>query len=156
MGSRAHVETIRVILLIGDSPGRSPTTEEGALGGRNATRLAELASVDRDRLLELTCRVNLVDDEAEYRDPKALQDAALRVAYLVERIDADYVVVLGERAASALGLGDAALFEWTGDRPMWARAPHPSGRNRYWNDPERVEVARDFWRDLFATSPDLT
>ena len=62
------------------------------------------------------------------------------------------VILLGRRVSRAAGLARMDLLTWGN---MWADEsdqygvrvgllPHPSGRNRWWNDPDNQEAARRF------------
>jgi hypothetical protein len=52
------------------------------------------------------------------------------------------VVCLGRRVADAVGVGDLDWFEWVGTGFGEAAViPHPSGRNRLYNDPENRRSA---------------
>lgn len=58
----------------------------------------------------------------------------------------------GRRVAAAFDHRDPALpyLRWSeeGEPFRWAMLPHPSGVNRWWNEPENREAAREFLRQL--------
>lgn len=62
------------------------------------------------------------------------------------------IVLLGRRVATAFGYPRARWFEWVVDTPGDTRqfivVPHPSGRNRWWNDSCHAQLARIFWRTI--------
>lgn len=103
-----------------------------------------------------TLRTNVLRYPAEWGDRAAVEAGAERVRRIVVATRVERVVVLGVRAAGALGLASLPLWEWTVVPEHWtagawiARAPHPSGRNRLWNDPDVVEVARGFWTGVLS------
>jgi hypothetical protein len=74
----------------------------------------------------------------------AARQAALA---LLPALQGRRAVLLGGRVAAAFGLPRAPLLVW---QPLAggevAVAPHPSGINRWWNDPRNVRRAKRFWR----------
>lgn len=77
------------------------------------------------------------------------------------------VVLLGANVAECFGVFKPPLLEWVkeagiahglagfrvGRLPLpfsWAVLPHPSGRNRWYNDPDNARLARQFLRDILA------
>jgi uracil-DNA glycosylase len=135
------------LLLVGEAFGTTGDwTDDDALAGLAGERIAGLAGITTPEYLWRTRRINLVRAEDDYADTVLVAAGVQRVRAFLGGFDR--VVVLGARAATALGILSWPLYEWT----PWldtlaARAPHPSGRNRYWNEPENVERARAFWRD---------
>jgi hypothetical protein len=58
------------------------------------------------------------------------------------------VLVAGTRAAAALGLRpDYFAAQALGGRPAYV-VPHPSGVNRWWNDPANRAAARRFFEGV--------
>lgn len=71
-------------------------------------------------------------------------------------LDGRVVVFLGRQVAEAFGCR-RPWFDWeegsflVGDRTArfrYAIMPHPSGRNRFWNDPQHIQEAREFMSEL--------
>ncbi len=54
----------------------------------------------------------------------------------------DAIVLAGKNAAAAFGLRDLQLME---RRDKFVLIPHPSGLNRWWNDPDNVKQARSLF-----------
>lgn len=117
--------------IIGEQPSGA-TSPEGALAGL-AGRLARYAGVDRDTVLAIPRR-NLLATAGVW-DRHVAQGAAGRLDVMTS-LDVGFVLC-GRRVADAFGV-TAGFFEWTstrnGRRPVVV-IPHPSGRNRCWNDP---------------------
>jgi hypothetical protein len=70
--------------------------------------------------------------------------AARRAApAILERLEGRTVMVLGEAVRAALGLPRSPVMTWRPHSVMrrWCTVPHPSGLNRWYNDPvNRVAV----------------
>lgn len=144
------------ILLLGPAPGPSPGPP---LGGRVGARLAALAGV-----WDLSAHFDLDNVLKDWpgaapgggdRFPLAEVREALR-----NRPPARSVVYLGRelaRLAAVLEGWPAALAPCTtwqlpdGRRRAWI--PHPSGRNRWYNDPANVARASAFLAALAAGPP---
>ena len=153
------------ILLVGEDFGRSPLryhSDRYALTGRSGERVAELAGLGfPTEYARVFARSNVVELPSGWSDPDEVRDGLFRLAPMMLR--APRTILLGRRVAAAFGLLDLELLEWKqwqvrSDRPMVApeisRLPHPSGRNRWWNDPTNVRLAETFLRDTvrWATS----
>lgn len=125
------------IYVVGESLGR---------GGTRA-HLARLLGLDESEMMASVVWLNLWEypgvDVSRYVD-------------LVERSaePGDAVLLLGRRVARAFGLGDieplGMVWRNGGIGPCIVAVPHPSGRNRWWNDSERADDAemtlRSVWR----------
>jgi hypothetical protein len=126
-------------IFVGEQPS-GPVGPEGALAGQSGRRLARLAGVTMTEFLRHR-RVNLLPRAGEW-DPAAARRVAAELDYwLPTRIP---FVLLGQRVAlafSSVGMTN----EWdqlpSGRRVL--RLPHPSGRNRAWNQPEVVATAEE-------------
>jgi uracil-DNA glycosylase len=146
------------VVFVGEAPSATSDPER-AFSGRSGRRIASL--VDRREFSELPFdAVNI------FRERPARWDAdqARREAWAHSSLAHDYdvVVLVGYRVAAAFSMKRTPLFEWTrhlvDDDPArelfrWAIFPHPSGRNRFWNDSEQVDQAREF---VFALSVSKT
>jgi uracil-DNA glycosylase len=121
------------------------------LAGRSGRRLAALSGLPNvESLLSLVRAENVFP-----RRPRGSKkgDAfpkleARRAARLIDFAGAFPVVFLGKRVASAFDVraGYLEMVDFWG-RPAFV-FPHPSGVNRWWNDPANEERARAFMRDL--------
>jgi len=98
--------------------------------------------------------MNVVTVPDEWDDPDSVARGVARVQAAVA--GRQRVILLGRRVAAALDVLSMSLLEWK----SWpvpphgsivttevARFPHPSGRNRWWNEPANVELARAFLKD---------
>jgi hypothetical protein len=133
-------------LLIGLAPGRIGDGEP--LAGLCGRRLADLCDLDLDAYLARFDRINLYPCQI---DRLYLSEARRMADRLAERVAArEIAVFLGSDVGRAF-LVRSPFFQWTklsrdcGDVVV---APHPSGRNRWWNNPANVRRARMFWRNL--------
>lgn len=89
----------------------------------------DVHSTDCANWLTRTQRVNLLSDLVLPRDYRS---AARRRGNFLHALICDRVVVmLGSDVAAAM-LHEAEPFVWSGS---WVTIPHPSGRNRAYNDP---------------------
>jgi len=158
-------------LFIGQAPGPSALevrrSNRGkriggrALAGAAGERLASLgglASVD-----DFLARVDTVNVLVEYPGPAPqkgdafpMPGATRRARVLrYEHAHRDQIVLVGIAVARAFGFDDPPLCEWMIDviafdkEIQWAVIPHPSGVNRWWNDPINKALAEVFLHSLF-------
>lgn len=138
------------LLLVGEDHGPSPSgprDDEHALIGHVGQRLARLGGVSFDDYLRRTVRTNLVRSPSDWGNVHTVARGVSRVEHMIE--SAGVVVLLGAKVARTLGMAHMPDFEWDrwGDEPppLVARSPHPSGLNRWWNEPLNVERASEFW-----------
>lgn len=142
--------------LIGQAPGPRPGFTS-PFEGPPADKLAALAGVSRQVFLAAFERRNLLQawpGHAGQGDAFPRQ-AARREAAALQRSfrDGDVVVCAGRAVALCFGLaGTTAPFHWhVVHGVMVAWIPHPSGRNRLWNDPAILAQARPFLHALLAS-----
>jgi hypothetical protein len=128
------------LFVIGESP--SKTSDPAvAFSGRSGARLRRLG-LDLD-----TCvRSNLFPEHVtRWSAPEARRAAREHAPGLAGR----RVLFVGVRVARAFGVDPYPLMDWQlDDRFEYAVVPHPSGANRWWNEPSNVETARWFFRDV--------
>ena len=139
------------VVIIGRAPSRTSDHRQ-PLSGPSGERLAFLCDLTMAEFAARFERRNLLDawqgkagkGDAFVRAPEARALAeGLRAGLATRR-----VVLLGSDVARAFGFpGEPFLFgaHWGGS---FAFCPHPSGVNRWWNDPENFERARLFWHTL--------
>lgn len=148
-------------LLVGQAPGPTSDPEE-PLSGRCGDRLAELCGLEPAKFLARFRRVNLIDEfpgKAAKGDAFPL-DLARRgaVDFLITGVfHTTRVVLLGDNVAKAFGFrpGHFPLLKFLpcgATRHGIAFCPHPSGVNRWWNEPANELAARCFWRRLALES----
>jgi uracil-DNA glycosylase len=127
----------------GDSVDNEYCVETLALTGQSGQRLASLMGVDLLTFVEQTDRTNIVTRPADWKDRGAVIIGAARVAKMMR---GRRVLLLGHKVSDVLGL-HPTLFTWTeGPGCVYAVLPHTSGRNRFYNSEENVEIARQFLR----------
>lgn len=146
-------------LLIGQAPG--PNSDPGEpLSGRCGARLADLCGVTQEIFLARFRRVNLIDafpGKASKGDtfPINLARKGAVELLLTGVFGSTKVVMLGDNVAKTFGFkpGTFPLLKFLpcqATRHGVAFCPHPSGVNRWWNDPSNLKAARRFWRALYA------
>lgn len=139
-------------LLVGEAPcrrGGEPFT------GRAGTVLAELAGFPPRR--EFDC-VNLLQ-QWPGQDGKGsafpLHDARVAAAAMLSVLPQGRVVVVaGKRVAQAFGIRKPEFLRWyaVGGKVVGV-LPHPSGINRWLNDPANREAAGTFLRSARVLNP---
>lgn len=153
------------LLLVGEAPSRTgdPTKP---LTGRVGRRLAALAGLSTFQYLRRTERMNLLDrwpGSAGKGSAFPLVEARSAAWKKLSAFVGRRVVLVGRRVADALDLDDPYLGPWRcvvlddgGNSPPASRAflcaviPHPSGVNRWWNDPKNTRSARAFLRSALS------
>lgn len=153
-------------LLVGEAPGRGYEGQP-AFSSASGQRLTKLLGQD---VREVFYCWNLLADSqplgnkgTKFPTGEARQSAK-RLLWALETPAAKgrevRMLLAGSRVASAFKLRHWQLFEWS---DMWTRStlllnkgapwlheikyaviPHPSGVNRWWNEPDNVERARKF------------
>lgn len=147
-------------LIVGQSPASPAHEQLPALANtRSGHRLARLAGLtDTEELLSLFDTVNLLAVYVERLDLGVAREPARRLRDRIALGRRELVVCLGPTVARALGITAVPVLgvsdraaRWRSPArrgPVWAVSPHPSGRNRFWNEPANVTAAEAFWRDL--------
>lgn len=146
------------ILLVGEDFGNSDPeyhSDVYALTGASGRRLASLCGYQGPNAILLFAlnfeRTNVVTLQPEWSDKELVR---ANVYDILSMMRGRRTVLLGSRVAEAFNLLHLGYFEWTRDADVdmtVARAPHPSGRSHWWNDPENVAAARAFWRSAAAS-----
>lgn len=145
-------------LVIGEQPGRNTRTDCPVFpypATSSAGRLLKMLGVSGGEFLRSVDRVNAVPtlDLAHGWDPVAAEDY-LAMMYNGGLFRERRVLVLGARVRATLGF-DAGILKSTYApefrryraprhmRPkLWYFIPHPSGLNRWYNDPDNVRSAQ--------------
>lgn len=136
--------TQQKIVLVGMGPGSDddpPLALSPWVANSTGARLAELTGFDPQTYLDTFARINLCGT-AEF-DWRAAQHMAqsLRCCGLLE---GRKVVCLGPKVWYAfMEDREVKLCVWHG---RYAWIPHPSGRNRWYNDPENRARVQEFFR----------
>lgn len=144
-------------LLVGQAPGpRSDPAEP--LSGRCGARLAELCGLELPDFLARFDRVNLIKEfpgKAGKGDAFPMAEARANAINVLK----PSLVHPWKRPIAVVLLGGnvCRAFFYPPPRPLvWVPSllfrfsccPHPSGVNRWWNDPANVRAAQKFWRRL--------
>lgn len=126
-------------LIIGEAPSKRGDSVTPC-GGRIGRRLAACFAIPYDDYLERFERINLLGAYPG-ADGKGAKFEAREAAQAADALTlrGRVVLVLGQRAAKALGLR-AEYCTWQDHRGgLCAVIPHPSGINRWYNDAANVE-----------------
>lgn len=147
-------------LIIGQAPGQHASDPDFPLAGRCGAKLADLCGLTLKAYLERFDRVNLVDEfpgKAGKGDAFPLEPARIKCREIMaDPANAGrQIVVLGAGAVVLFGLTTPTLTFAPHADAFYAWCPHPSGANRWWNDPANRLRARYFWTGL-AQSTSLT
>lgn len=123
------------------------------LVGESGYRLATWAGLSPAEFRERARLVNVYRELPPRWGRPFARGRAEELAVDAERAGAERVVLLGERVAAAFDY-TAPPFEWhpTAMLPtqLVALVPHPSGLNRYWNEPVNRRLVERFLRRLFG------
>ena len=131
------------ITLVGLDPGGHLGTEPLDPGFPSGRRIASLCRLSPQDYCQQFHRVNLL--QAPSRSVQEYLDGVVR---LLPDLRGKRVVALGGKVSQYLGLPDR-WWEWrVGQGFVGAASPHPSGRNRWWNDPKNVETAGKFFQSV--------
>lgn len=133
------------LLLVGEAPGRESIRERPslALTGPSGKNICSLAGWEWECFLRWTERMNLFLDPQPTWHPRWARESAIEMMPLFRN---RRVVLFGAKVAEAFALSSQPHYEWMefqGNAAV-ALVPHPSGRNRAWNDAEERARAHDF------------
>lgn len=134
---------MRQILFVGEQPG-TPGGEAFAPYGRGTgVRLARLAGMDSYSFRSRFEFINLMS-WGPWSVPIA-RGAASKIIPLALHHGATRIVLLGRRVSEAFGNGTHSkaryFVEFEREGFTIVSIPHPSGRNRLWNNPRNVRKA---------------
>jgi uracil-DNA glycosylase len=130
-------------IIVGEAPNSSG---ERAYDTKSGVRMLDL--IGESELLAPDW-VNLFDAVPARWRPARARRAAAAVAMQPGGV----LILLGMRVARAFRIEDPVALEWYIDpshvHPMVV-FPHPSGLNRWWNDPEKTEDARKLLQGIVS------
>ena len=134
------------ILLIGQAPGRRGDSTE-PLQGRIGEKLTALFGLNEQQYLEQFDRMNVLDfwpGRSGKGDKFPIHDAKRMASNKSANLSGRRILFIGIATASAFGFEYAPLKwrKFNGGRA--AILPHPSGVNRWWNDPGNRKRASRF------------
>lgn len=145
------------LVIVGEAPSRTSDPKKPLSGPSMRRRLVEFFGEDAYGRAEKRNLLAAYPGRSAGKGAKFPAVEARKAAVaLAERFEKSatprYVVLLGRRVASAFfatGV-DAKLFEdrRLGGRSVYAVFPHPSGVNRWFNDPANVRKAKRFGRKV--------
>lgn len=132
-------------LLIGESSHTPEKRPFDGVGGRKIAKMCGLS--DLFDFFETTNLFLTLPLNSENGDPFPMAEAKAVAERLKIVLEDRSVFLAGKRVAEAFGILHPVYFEQL--NPDWCvRAwiiPHPSGRNRWWNDRENVRKATRFF-----------
>lgn len=130
------------ILIVGQAPSR--------VKGRSSGRLAKLAGLTRAEFEDRTVWKNLINSVQGKQgkgDAFPMAEAKKAAIKILDGIPAESaILLLGGNVARAFGF-KPKYFNSIGPFKIF---PHPSGINRWYNDPRNVRKAQKFLRKIFG------
>lgn len=144
------------VILVGEAPSKNEVTET-PIAGRIGRRLAACAGLSFDEYMARFERVNLLhvrqDTKAkgfEFNAAAAEREAlrlrttwgSFRIAY-----NPRVVILLGKRVARAFGVPQDYFTLHRLDHEFYV-LPHPSGINRWFNEPANTEKFSAFLKEI--------
>ena len=138
------------MLIIGQAPGGSDdiSDKKRVFEGTPGRRLAGLCGLTLDEFLAAFDTINVLErfpGKQGKGDAFPIKEARLCAAEInTEKYD--LILLAGKNVAAAFGWVDAQYMEW---RERFVVIPHPSGVNRWWNDPRNMGSMRRFMQSLF-------
>ena len=152
----ATVSRNHKLVLVGQAPSRSGDPTRPLAGGPVGKKLAALFGATLDEYVERTERHNLLGKwpgRAGKGDCFPMSRAKQAAGVLCEALGGRDVIFVGKNVAAAFGIRKATYLSWalfcdeaSGASFEAAVVPHPSGINRWWNDPKNRRAARAFMR----------
>ena len=130
-------------LVVGQAPSRA-TDGRPPFSGRTGANLASLLGVPHRELLRLVDVVNLLPrwpGKAGRGDRFPIAEARAAAAMLLAVAPHDRIVAVGANVARALDIDGEGLRTVSNGRRAFLVVPHPSGLNRWFNEPENVAEA---------------
>lgn len=138
-------------LLIGEAPSKNEVTER-PLEGRIGKRLAACCNLTLEDFLRYFDRVNLLHVRQDSKE-KGFEFDAKAAAAEACRLRKEWpsgrtVILLGRRVAEAFGVPQTPYFERRIHDHDFYVVPHPSGLNRWYNDPTNMINMNEFMTGL--------
>ena len=149
-------------LIIGQAPARG-NDDKLPFAGASGARLASLAGVGEsgDDLPEHFELRNLISKYpgktgSGKGDAFDLAAAKLQAGVIMEEIygsDRRWVLLMGKSVARAFGMGNREYLKpYAWSMHLFVIFPHPSGVNRWWNNPYNVEQAAGVLQAVLSDS----
>lgn len=142
-------------MFVGQGPGKNHPPGSRPLEGKKGAgaRLAKLCGLTNEELLKRCDTSNLLPDwrgKNGKGDNFPMNEAIISAELIWTKFfDYDRVVLFGSNVASAFGMKNEKVLKWVVlEGTTVAVVPHPSGINRWYNDPENRKKAEKFLRKL--------
>lgn len=141
------------MVIVGQAPSKG--ADQIALGGRSGARLRKLLGCSDEA--EFRARFDVLNILPKWPGKAGKGDrfptATARAIARRLRFRSSRVLLLG-KAADAFGVEE--WFKWAAIDLLGGSVcavPHPSGVNRWWNEPSNMAVAAQFFEQLKASPP---
>ena len=135
------------ILLVGQAPGRNGDPATPLLYGGTGSKLTALFGMSERQYLERFDRINVLDfwpGKSGKGDKFPTREATRSAAIKSKQIIGRRVLFVGISPAAAFGFKPQPLRWRKFNGGIAAILPHPSGVNKWWNDPANRKTARRF------------
>lgn len=148
------------LIFVGQAPSRE-TDGKPPFTGKCGRFLAELMGLTQEEMLRTHEFMNVLDHwpGASFKGDKfPVPEARIAAKKKLEQLRGRTVVLLGHNVARAFDCKSFRYFEWYEIRnpenfsevvvPLMTIVPHPSGVNRYYNDPTKRLIVSKFLRTI--------
>ena len=141
------------ILLIGQAPSRTSQGKQ-PFSGKSGKRLAELAGISQKDLRRYFKMVNVLDYWPGRGGKGDAFPTGRQVPDRLRKMVASYAatIFVGRGVAARFKFNAPQYLTWYACSPRKSRTaailPHPSGINRWYNDPQNLKDAQMFLRGI--------
>ena len=142
--------------IVGEAPSRSSDPSRPLSGRGFADKIAALLGTTPGRYLRSFERAYLLDEWPGESSGKGsafpLKEARIAAVALAPNLSGREVIFAGRRVAEAFGFFEEYMVR----KALWdfsaSTIPHPSGVNRWWNDPGNAESVGMFLRAVMRST----
>lgn len=148
------------ILFVGQAPSKE-TDGKPPFTGKCGRFLADLLGKTQEQMLKDHDFINVLDHwpgKGIGGDKFPIQEARIAAKKKLDLMHGRLCVLLGHNVARAFGCSQFRYLEWYEIRnpenfaeivvPLMTIVPHPSGVNRYYNDPDKRLIVSKFLRTI--------
>lgn len=139
--------------IIGEAPSKNSDWRYPLAGGHTGRKIEKLLGLSFRAYLKHYRRFDLIKFYPGTKWPKENAAANARLIHNLHEPGA-HLVLLGRKVAEAFGVSDLDFCE-KGERDgvtYWV-SPHPSGLNRWWQDPANKALGLAFWSSISKARP---
>lgn len=139
--------------IIGEAPSKNSDWRYPLAGGHTGKKIEKLLGLSFRDYLKYYRRFDLIKFYPGTRWPKENASGNARIIRDLHEPGA-HLVLLGRKVAEAFGAGDLEFCEYdVRDGVTYWVSPHPSGLNRWWQDPKNHDRGLDFWEWISQARP---